>query len=87
MRRKSENPWLTSKSLTVTGRVFKPCSPATLESTEKLMSIRESKPIAVLASAFAEPDNYSLCDVTVVIAATNCSKLAWALSKTTKGIF
>lgn len=56
IRRKSENPWLTSKLLTVTGFVFNPCKPLIEESTEKSIPVRDNTPTAVLASALAEPE-------------------------------
>lgn len=87
MSRKSENPWLTSKLLIVTGREASPCRPAILESTENAMFWRESNPTAVLASAFADPERRNICFDPTVVEVTNRSNVEWAPPNTERGTF
>lgn len=75
IRRKSGKPWLTSRSLTVTGLAFKPCKPAMVESTEKSMFVKERVPTAVLASALADPESLTVSCEFIVVAAKKFSKV------------
>lgn len=85
IRRKSGNPWLTSKLLTVTGFVFNPCKPLIEESIEKLIPMRDNIPTAVLASALAEPERWSVWVFPTVVAATNWLKIGCLSPKTANG--
>jgi hypothetical protein len=43
MRRKSENPWFTSRLDTIAGFVFSPCRPAMVVGTSKLIPVSYGK--------------------------------------------
>lgn len=65
--------------------VSRPCRPAISESTENEMSVRDNRPTAVCASAFADPERCKVSVLPTVVAATKSSKLECVPSKTAKG--